>query len=342
MRVLQGLLILILVLVVGAVAVGFMLPQRAHLERSIFVERPPATVFAVLNGYRHFAAWSPWSALDPAMQVSIEGPMHGVGARYTWSSAQESVGSGSQEILESVPYSHVRVALSFSGMDSTNHASFLLTPQGEGTRVVWTHDAEFGGNLLGRYFGLLLDRMVGPDYQRGLARLKQYVETLPAADFADLDVEVVTVQARPVATLAGRSATNPQAIAQAYADAFARISAVLARSGLKPAGPRLVVGRKWDASRGEYEFDAAIPVPPRVDQLRADREVKLGATQAGTMLKTTHRGPYGDLSAHFQKLMAYKLAMGYADNGLPWDVYVSDPVSTPASELITETYVPVR
>lgn len=339
---LQGLLILIVVLVVGAVAVGFLLPQQAHLERSIVIERPPATVFAVLNGYRHFAAWSPWSALDPAMQVRTEGPMQGVGARYTWSSAQESVGAGSQEILESAPYTRIRVALNFSGMDSVNRASFLLTPEGEGTRVVWTHDAEFGGNLLGRYFGLLLDRMVGPDYERGLAKLKQHVETLPAADFTDLVVELVQVEARPVATLAGRSATNPQAIAQAYADAFARIEAALARNGLKPAGPRLVVGRKWDASRGEYEFDAAIPVPPRVDQLRADRDVKLGATQAGTMLKTTHRGPYANLSAHFQQLMAYKQAMGYADNGLPWDVYVSDPASTPASELITETYVPVR
>lgn len=180
MRVLQGLLILIVALVVGAVAVGFALPQKAQMERSIVIERPPSTVFAVLNGFGEFAAWSPWATLDPDMQVRVAGPAQGVGARYFWSSVQGSVGSGSQEIVESVPHSLVRVRLEFSGMDSKNHASYLLKPEGAGTRVVWTHEAEFGNSLMGRYFGLVLDRMVGADYERGLARLKRYVEALPA------------------------------------------------------------------------------------------------------------------------------------------------------------------
>lgn len=180
MKVLQGLLALIVLLVLGAVAYGFSLPPQAHMERAIVIARPPATVFAVLNSYRDFSAWSPWTRLDPAMQVRIEGPAQGVGARYYWSSAQESVGSGSQEIVESVPHSLIRVALTFSGMDSKNHASYRLTPEGTGTHLVWTHDAEFGGDLIGRYFGLLLDRMLGADYERGLAQLKAFVEALPA------------------------------------------------------------------------------------------------------------------------------------------------------------------
>lgn len=179
MRVLQGLLALIVLLVVGAIAYGFTLPAKAYMERSIVIARPPAVVFEVLNGYRDFAAWSPWSRLDTAMQVRIEGPAQGVGARYYWSSAQESVGSGSQEIVESVPHSLIRVALTFSGMHSRNHASYQLTPEGAGTRLVWTHEAEFGGDLIGRYFGLLLDSMVGADYERGLAQLKAYVESRP-------------------------------------------------------------------------------------------------------------------------------------------------------------------
>lgn len=180
MKVLQGLLALIVVLVVGAVGYGFMLPSQARMERSILIARPPAAVFEVLNSYRDFAAWSPWTRLDPAMQVRIEGPAQGVGARYYWSSAQESVGSGSQEIVESVPHSLIRVSLSFSGMDSKNHASYRLTPEGEGTNLVWTHEAEFGADLIGRYFGLLLDSMLGADYERGLAQLKVYLEASPA------------------------------------------------------------------------------------------------------------------------------------------------------------------
>ncbi len=192
MRVLQGLLALIVLLVLGAVAYGFTLPAKAHMERGILIARSPAAVFDVLNGYRDFAAWSPWSRLDPAMQVRIEGPAQGVGARYYWSSAQESVGSGSQEIVESVPHSLVRVALTFSGMDSKNHASYQLAPDGAGTRLVWTHEAEFGGDLIGRYFGLLLDSMVGSDYERGLAQLKAYVEKLPTAETVMTEIPPVS------------------------------------------------------------------------------------------------------------------------------------------------------
>ena len=179
MQIFQGLLTLILVLIIAVIGVGYSLPQRAQLERSIEIARDPAFVFARLNSFADFAAWSPWASLDPAMQVRIEGPAQGVGARYSWTSEQQSVGSGSQEIVESVPHRLVRVRLQFSGMDSISHASYQLRAQGEGTHLTWTHEAEFGNSLLARYFGLLLDDMVGSDYERGLQRLKAHLETLP-------------------------------------------------------------------------------------------------------------------------------------------------------------------
>lgn len=342
MKILRGLLIAIVLLVAGAVAVGYALPQRAQLERSIVIERPPATVFTVLNGYRHYAAWSPWAALDPAMQVRVEGPMTGVGAKYSWTSEQAGVGAGSQEILESTPYSRIRTALVFSGTSSINRASFQLTPEGGGTRVVWTHEVEFGADLLGRYFGLLLERMVGPDYERGLANLKRHVETLPAVDFSGLVVDVVQVQARPIAYVPGRSSTEATAIAAAYRDAFARIAAALQREGIRPDGAPLAIGRKWDTGQGLYEFDAAIPVPAGTQAIRTDTEVRLGSTHAGTVLKATHDGRREPLGEHLRKLMAYKQAMGYIDDGAPWDAYVPGPAGPADAERVTETFVPVK
>lgn len=339
---LRGLLLGIFVLITAAVVVGFLLPNSARLERSIVIERPPSTVFTVLNGFRHLKDWSPWTRMDPAMQGRAEGPTSGVGARYVWTSTQEQVGSGSQEIVESVPYERIAIRLVFSGMESSNLARFEITPQGEATKVVWSYETEFGSSLLGRYFGLMLERMIGPDYERGLAQLKAHVETLPASDFSDVMVETVEVVAMPIAYVSGRSNTRPADIARAYAAAYAKLSSALSREGIKPAGPVLAIGRSWDADRGVYEFDAAVPVPSNTKDLGPDREIKLGQTYAGTVLKTTHRGSYSGLGAHLQKLMAYKAALGMDDNGAPWDVYVSDASKTRESELITETYVPVR
>lgn len=333
MSVLRGVMIGIVVLVISAVVIGYLLPGSARVERSIVVDRPPATVFAVLNGFRHLPDWSPWVQLDPAMTSTYSGPIAGVGARYAWSSDQGAVGAGSQEIIESVPLESVVVRLEFSGMDSQNVARFDLKPEGAGTRVNWTLDSQFGASLLGRWFGLMLDTMVGPDYERGLAQLKAYVETLPAVDFTDITVETVDVPAQDIAYLVGSSSTEPAAIARAYEKAYAQLSSALAREGIERSGPPLAIGRRWDEKSKRYEFEAAIPVPAGTTGLRTDREIRIGKTYAGTALKVAHRGAEG---THLPKLMAYKQAVGWESNGAPWDVYLS------AADALIETYVPVK
>lgn len=341
MRVLIGMVVAVVLLIMGAITAGFLLPDRATMQREIVIDAPPVTVFTLLSGFRRFNEWSPWADLDPATTYTREGPVLGVGAKQSWQSQNESVGAGSQEILEAVPYSSIRVRLSFSGFDSENIATYTLTPEGGGTKVVWHHQAEFKGDLLGRYFGLMLDSMLGADYERGLARLKTLAESLPKADFTGLEVERVTVSAMPIAYVAGRSSTDSRAIGKAYAAAFTKIGTAMGAARLETAGPVLVIGRKWDAVAGVYEFDAAVPVRGGNDSLPSG-EVKLGQTYSGEALRAVHKGPYSGLSAHFEKLIAYKTTAGYLDNGNPWDVFVSDAATTPGPELITETYLPIR
>lgn len=340
---LRILLIGIVVLVLGVVGVGFLLPARATVERSIVIARPPATVFTVLDGFRHVRAWSPWIELDPAMKVTLEGPVAGAGARVQWSSDQGAVGSGSQEIVKSEAYRHIATRLRFSGVDREQLAQFDLEPQDEGraTRVAWALHAEFGANPIDRWFGLMLDEMVGPDYERGLARLKAHVETLPDVDFAGLPVESLRIEAMPIVYVSGRSPTDPIAIARAYERAFDQLALALERAGVKPSGPPMAIGRAWDAQAKRYEFDAAMPVPAGTPAPRSDRDVRLGQTYAGLVLKSVHRGPHDGLATHLERLMAYKQAAGFEANGAPWDVYVATATAS-GSHPVTETYVPVK
>jgi effector-binding domain-containing protein/carbon monoxide dehydrogenase subunit G len=342
LNVLRVLLIGIVVLVLGAIGAGFLLPERVRVERTVDVARPPATVFTVLNGFRHFRAWSPWAALDPAMQITLEGPTTGVGARLHWSSAQRAVGSGSLEIVESLPYRRVGTRQTFSGTSREQRAHFELEPRpGAGTRVTWVVEADFGGNPLDRWFGLMLEGMVGPDIERGLARLKAHIETLPEADFAELPVETLQVEAMPIVFVSGQSSTDPAAIAQAYDRALQRLTETLAREGVEPSGPPLAIGRNWDAQARRYAFDVALPVPADTPSPRNDRDVRLGQTYAGLVLKSAHRGPHDGLATHLERLMAYKQATGFESNGAPWDVYVSN-ATTSGTDPVTETYVPVK
>ena len=328
-----------------AVLLGsLLLPGQAHVERDIEIDRPVHTVYTVLNGYQHFSAWSPWAGLDPQMEVTRSGPSHGQGARYQWSSKMASVGSGSQEIILSQADERIDMALEFSGMDARQTASFEFEPTSAGTRLTWSLDVDFGDSLFGRWFGLLLDRMVGRDYEQGLSRLKALLESMPEADFSGLEVAVTEVEARRIAFLSAATSTDSENIGAAYAQAFARIRSALQLDGLKPTGAPLVIGREWDEQADRFEFDAAFPVAESAQRKAAGASdaYQLGYTYAGRVLKTTHVGPYADLSSHLDRLMAYKRAMGFEDNGLPWDVYVSLGGNGQGKPPVTETYIPVK
>ncbi len=181
MKILQGLFFLLLGLVVLFFVTALLLPQAAHVERSMTTTASPATVYGLVDGFKRFNEWSPWAGLDPATKYTYSGPETGVGARMEWASANPDVGNGSQEVIDVEPGQRVTSKLDF-GMDNPTTSTISLVPEGTGTRVTWTLDTDFSGSLMGRYFGLALDRMVGPDYEKGLAQLKVVAEsTTPAS-----------------------------------------------------------------------------------------------------------------------------------------------------------------
>ena len=177
MKILKWLLWAVVVLAVLIGGGGLLFPATSHLERSILVQRPPAEVFTTLNSFARFNEWSPWFEIDPTAKYTYGGPASGVGAKMAWV-GNSSVGSGSQEIIESVPVGKIVNALDFGG--SKAKATFQLTPDGNGTRVIWSLDSEHGYNPINRLFGaFLLDGMVGKDYEKGLAKLKGVLEGTP-------------------------------------------------------------------------------------------------------------------------------------------------------------------
>lgn len=157
--------------------VAYLLPRQIHVERTITVERPAADVYPLVASMHRFNEWSPWSTLDPTMQLTYSGPDSGVGSKMAWS-GNSKVGVGSDLIVAAIPNERVDVALQF-GAQGPARSSFLLVPSSTGTGVTWTLDLDLGMNPIGRYFGLLMDRMIGPDYERGLARLKALAERAP-------------------------------------------------------------------------------------------------------------------------------------------------------------------
>jgi uncharacterized protein YndB with AHSA1/START domain len=178
MKLVRNSLVGLAVLAVAVVVVAFMLPRVVTVERGTVIAAPPEKVFVHVNSLRRFNEWSPWYERDPAMEQSFEGPEEGVGAKMSWKSDNPDVGSGRQEIVDSVPNERVRVALDFGDMGNGT-AGYTLTPEGDGTKIVWDFRTDLGNNPVARYFGLMFDKWIGADYEKGLARLKVLVESQP-------------------------------------------------------------------------------------------------------------------------------------------------------------------
>ena len=339
MNILKKLAVGLLGLIVVLAVVGLFLPSTARVEREVVIEAPQSTVFALVNGYKRFNDWSPWARYDPNTEYTYLGPDQGVGARMEWQSDNPDVGIGSQEVTASEPLSRVETALDFGPQGSAD-AYFDLTPEGDGTRVVWGFEAPFGMNLIARYFGLTMDWVLGPHYEEGLDNLKQLAESLPPADWAGLDVGIVEVEPVPIAYVSTSSALEPEAISEAHAEAYGAIGQFLAGQSIEAQGAPLTIDTNWTADT--YEFDAALPLAavPEVE-VAEDSSVRLASTYGGRVLRVVHQGPYTGLEAVHDQVEAYVAAHGLETTERSWSEWVSDPGSTAESDLITHLYFPI-
>jgi uncharacterized protein YndB with AHSA1/START domain len=150
-------------------------PDTFRVERSVRIQAPPEKLHAMINDLRSFNTWNPYERKDPALKGSYGPTTAGTGARYGWESKE--VGTGSLAILETVPASKVTMALDFvKPFEAHNQAEFTLQPEQGGTRVTWAMHGPVP--YLGKVMHVFInvDRMVGTDFEAGLANLKSLAE----------------------------------------------------------------------------------------------------------------------------------------------------------------------
>ena len=175
MRILKWIAGIIGVLAIVIVGGAYVLPREATVARSVAIAAGPEAVFPYVNSLKATAEWSPWLEIDPDVKTTYSGPDDGVESEMEWASDHPNVGNGAQEIMASVENERVETSLDFGEM-GTAKAAFILAGSGSTTEVTWTLIADMGSNPVGRWMGLMMDGMVGADYEKGLSNLKALVE----------------------------------------------------------------------------------------------------------------------------------------------------------------------
>jgi hypothetical protein len=147
-----------------------------RVERSIAINAPATAVYSQLVDFHRWREWSPWEGLDPNLQRHYGGPDSGVGATYEWEGNRKA-GKGRMEIVNVNEPSNLTIKLDFlKPFKAHNQAHFELAEHAGATNVVWAMTGP--KTLLTKIMGIFtsMDKMVGPDFEKGLARLKAVAE----------------------------------------------------------------------------------------------------------------------------------------------------------------------
>ena len=170
------------VAVVVAVLAGALLmfaatkPDTFRVERSLSMKAPPEKIFPLINELRSWRLWSPYEKKDPGMQRTYSGSSMGKGAVYEWD-GNKDVGRGRMEITDASAPSKVIIKLDFiAPFEGHNTAEFTMLPRGDETHLSWLMHgpAPFMSKLMQVFMSL--DKMIGKDFEAGLANLQKLAE----------------------------------------------------------------------------------------------------------------------------------------------------------------------
>lgn len=157
-------------------------PDEFAVRRSADIRAPAETVFSLINDFRQWPKWSPWEKLDPDLKRTLSGAEAGRGSVYEWE-GNKKVGAGRMEIIDAVPHSRVDIKLSFlKPFRAENRTTFTIAPIDGASRVFWEMTGT--NNFMFKLMGLIIDmdKMVGTDFEKGLAAIKAEAERAQLQD----------------------------------------------------------------------------------------------------------------------------------------------------------------
>ena len=174
MGALKKLFVVFGVVVVVFVVASFFIPKGYSVERTITIDAEPSEIYPYIVDLKEWKKWGVWFKRDPNMELNYSGPDRAIGMRSEWKS--ESEGNGEMEITQLEHNRLVLYRLYFPDFDMGSSGSLEIKPTANGSQVIWRDEGSVDNNPVNRYFALMIESIIGPDFEMGLYNLKVLVE----------------------------------------------------------------------------------------------------------------------------------------------------------------------
>lgn len=308
--------------------------SKFNVSRTVVINASPSQVFAQINDYKNWPAWSPWAMRDKNMTNEYTGEGGTLGHKNTWKSKTE--GSGSQEIVEIRNNEYIKSKLVFTDWDGETFTELLLKPEGEKTAITWTmNGSEFPFMARGFMYLMGGNKMIEEDYDAGLANLKKLVESQPKTTAISYEI----VEIPEIIYIGHRMKINASKVnADLFASSFDKIGTAIGKR-TEVVGMPFSIGHAFDEKTGEMDLEIAMPIK---NEIKISGELSCNNIPAGKCAKYIYQGPYEGTEKIWPPYYSEVLKK-YKPRFAGYEVYANDPgnVKSPA-EYITWLIIPIE
>jgi effector-binding domain-containing protein len=324
MKALKYILIGLVCLVVIVGLLGLILPKDYTVERSAVINAPKPVLVNNIKSLKTMDQWSVWSKRDPNIKQEFKGTDGEVGSSNEWSGNDE-VGQGKQEIT-GVTDNSVDIKLTFlKPWESQSNVNFMIADSADASKVTWTMHGKmpFPMNVFGRLF-MNMDKMIGDDFEAGLAGLKKMSEE-NAAHKTYRGYEIKEINFEPRVYIAKRAMVKFADIGSFFQKNMPNFFSQATKAGLQPAGAPSGLYFSWDTLKHETDMAVAVAVAQGkpIPEIKGMQQVKA----EGKALEIVYYGAYEKVGPAHDAMDDYIKEKGLEKNGLVIEEYMTDPMT---------------
>ena len=337
MKILKITGIVFLIIIILILGIGLMLPKKAYVEEKIEIKANAELIFPLIINLNNWAKWSPFQENDPEMITTIEEPVEGEGAMMKWVS--KKAGNGSMKITEIIPYNTIKADLMFEGY-STSIITWTFEKTDQVTLLKWGVAMNDLPYPFGRWMGIFMGKMMRPDFQKGLKKIKGLCESgelKPESKWKTSEVSEKVVE--PFIALTIKDSCRVSEFSKKFEEIFGQIMGYMIKMKVSQAGAPFCVYNTWNPE-GITSFEAGIPVDKKIQGKGRILSVDF---KGGKTLMASQFGPYESSGDAHNAIDKYMKEKNISCTGAPWEVYITDPMKEPdTAKWETQIYYPVK
>jgi effector-binding domain-containing protein len=343
MKILKYILLLILIFVIGGAIYIATLKNSYDVNRTAIIKAPVEVVFDNVNDYKNWPKWSPWLEKDTLAELTYSDTTFGKDASYSWKSTDKEVGEGSMKTIDSKSFEtinqHLKIVVPW---ETESDVYWSFKPVAEGTEVTWGMKGEMGfGEKAMIAFNGGMDKMIGPDYEKGLSKLEDVIQ----ADMKRFSVNIIGETTHSGGYyIYNTGSCKIEEFQSKMNEMMPQIDMYVERNKIIPAGSNFSLYHKVDVENDAIIFSCAVPVSEKIIT-EASSGLQTGMLKPFRAVKVILNGDYKNLEAAWAAGMKYIKDNNLEEAvGIPsLEAYPTNPVLVPnPADWITEIYIPVK